>query len=337
MRINRRGKPRRGQVIVLAPVVLAVLGGILALTTDVGQMVVWRARVQNGADAAALAAIHTLVSERLDGAEEAEARAAATTEAAAIAEANAAGAGMTIAFGTYGGGAFSELDDGTAATAVLVTAFRNPDAPGGRLPLIFAPLVGVNACDVSGAAICEVTADINGILGGLSPFAVPEDRLVPPGGQIVFYPGDSEVHDGLGGVMLVPGAWGLLNLDGGALGTDELVDWIENGFEGTVRLDPETGYAWVNGTTGFRAALQNPMRAKIGDSLIVVIYDDVRGTGSNTNFRAVGFMRITITEVKLVGQGKHISCVVAEIGMFHDLIAGLGTASPNILKIQLVH
>ena len=338
MNPKTRKDRRWGQVVVLAPVMLFVLSAILALTADVGQIFVWRARLQNAADAAALAATHVLVTEQLDGAEEASARSAALTEATLIREANALEAGVNVEFGQMDeGGSFAAADTATTATAVRVTAFRTKDAPGGRLSLFFAPLLGLNSCDVAGAGTCEVTADIAGILAGMAPFAVPENGLVPPGSPMIFYPADGEDYDGLGDLTVAPGCWGLLNLDGGALGTDELVDWIENGYDDAIEIDPEVGYLWIDGTSGFRSALQSVMRSKIDGSMIVAIYDEVVGVGSGADFRCTGFVKVIIKEVALTGTNPHITCVVAEVGMLHDLIGGLGTPSLNILKIQLVN
>ncbi|MHC4788505.1 MAG: pilus assembly protein TadG-related protein, partial [Planctomycetota bacterium] len=95
--INRR----RGQIIVLAPVVIVVLLAMLALTADVGNMIATRARLQNAADAAALAATQVLWNEHwIVGSDEEDARAAALSEGLLIQQANAADAGCTIEFGT---------------------------------------------------------------------------------------------------------------------------------------------------------------------------------------------------------------------------------------------
>jgi len=78
------------------------------------------------------------------------------------------------------------------------------------------------------------------------------------------------------------------------------------------------------------------MRGRIGDSIVIVIYDEVIGQGSNGLFRCVGFLRATLTEVRLTGHNEHISCRVEEIGILHDLISGGNHPSPNLLKVQLI-
>lgn len=329
------GKRCSGQIIVLAPVMLIVLSGILALTADVGNLFVWRAKLQNAADAASLAGARVLIEQRLSGATETSARATALAEARAIQQANTAEAGATIEFGSTNGCTFTPLDVSKHATAVRVKALRNGSAPGGMVRMSFASLLGIRSCEVGGTAVAQATSNIRGVLVGLAPFAVPKDRLVDPGQVMVFYPADGEAYNGLGDLTVVPGCFGLLNLDGGSLGTQELIDWITYGYQGYWGIDPDEDGLWIDGTSGFRAALQKAMKDKIGQEIVVVIYDQVTGQGSNGEFHCIGFVRGTITEVKLTGKPEHISFRIGQIGTLKDLISGGGYPSPNLLKIQL--
>ncbi|MGD2174712.1 MAG: pilus assembly protein TadG-related protein [Candidatus Brocadiaceae bacterium] len=329
---------RDGQIVILAPVVVIILGLLLALTVDVGQIVFSRSRLQNAADSAALAAAHVLFNQRLAGEDEAAAREAALAEADRLCEANWSAAGFTVAFGILDTqGDFVEVDTGTPATAVQATSFRNDDAPGGQLPLFFGPLMGINACEVNASAVTQITFNIWGITKGLRPFAVPRSRVPGIGLEMVFYPADSDGYDdGLGQDTVVPGCWGLLNLDGGDLGSDELKEWIANGYDAPWRVDPDTGNIWVPGTSGFRATLDKPMNGAIGETFVMILYDDAIGEGSNGTFLCTGFLRATITGCKLVGNDPYISCRIAEIESLHDVLGGNGPGSPNICKVQLV-
>ncbi len=336
MGAERAREKRRGQVIVLAPVMIVALGGILALMVDVGDVFVWRAKLQNAADAAALAGTRVLLEQQLAGRTEDVARSTALNEARLIQQANTSEASATIEFGTTdSSGTFATRTVAQRASAIRVKAARNGSAPGGAVRLSFASLLGMNTCDVAGTAVAEATANIRGVLIGLMPFAVPKDRLVGPGQSMVFYPCDGEAYNGLGDLTVVPGCFGLLNLDGGSLGTSELVDWIEHGFSMPFEVSPDDGYIWIDGTSGFRAALQQPMRDKIGQEIVLVVYDEVIGQGSNGVFRCVGFVRGVLTEVKLTGHNEHMSFTVSQIGLLHDMITGGDNPSPNILKIQL--
>ncbi|MCD6416191.1 MAG: pilus assembly protein TadG, partial [Planctomycetes bacterium] len=72
---------RRGQVIVLFAGLVVLLLGMCALAVDVGMLHATQARLQNAADAAALAAALQYVQERNAAASESEARTAATSQA----------------------------------------------------------------------------------------------------------------------------------------------------------------------------------------------------------------------------------------------------------------
>ena len=352
MKHNAQKKSRRGQIIALAPVMLAVLGGIVAMSTDVGHMLVARARLQNAADAASLAAAQVLVASRNDELTEAEGRDAAEAEALAIQLANWDQAGLGIEFGYRSGETFVAADTDTAATAVRATAFRNDDAPGGRMELLLAGFAGFADMDVEAAGTSAIASNVRGYRGDLSPFAVPEDRMVDPDEQMVFYPGGEEEGNGNGdangdgggngdangngGTQTAPGNWGLLNFDGGPNTTPELADWILNGYQGGLEADAETGYIWVEGSPGWRAALEDEMTDRIGDSLIMLIYDQVTGQGSNVNYRIVGFFSATILEVEMHGNNRRLICRVDELRTVHDVLLGGSVPSANLRKIQLV-
>ena len=331
---------RRGQIIALAPVMIAVLGAILALTTDVGQMLVAEARLQNSADAASLAAAQVLLSSRNDGLNEAQARAAATTEAEAIQQANWGEAGLSLQFGYRSGQTFMVAGTETPATAVRATAFRNDDAPGGRLSMLLAGFAGIADVDLDAPATCEIASNIRGYRGDLSPFAIPEDRMVPPEQEMIFYGAGEEGGNGNGngnsGQQTAPGNWGLVNYDGGPNTTPELADWILNGYQGGLEADPETGYVWVEGSPGWRAALKDEMTARIGDELIMIIYDQLTGQGSNVSYRIVGFFSATILEVQMTGNNRQLTCRVNEFQAVHNVLLGDCVNSANLRKIQLV-
>jgi len=326
----RDRRRRNGQVLAIAPILFVAVVALSALAVDLGRIGVERARLQAACDAASLAGAHVLLSARIDGLSELQARQAAEAAATSIFRANCDSAALTIRFGHVASDAFVADDESTPASAVRVDARRDADAPGGRLALVFAPALGLDACNVSASAAAEISVNISGVLAGAAPFAVPADAIPAPGEEMVFYPSDEE------NPQITPGTWGLLNLNGGALGVDELLDWIKNGYPSAVSLDPELGYIWIDGTTGFRAALQEAISARIGEPILLIVYDQITGTGSNANFRCVGFVRLVVTGCRLTGNDPYISGRVAELSTLHDIITGTAWPSPNILKVQLV-
>ncbi|MFO7958978.1 MAG: TadE/TadG family type IV pilus assembly protein [Candidatus Brocadiia bacterium] len=331
---------RKGQVVLLAPAMALVSAGILMLAVDVGRIVNTRARLQNVADSACLAAAQVLSREHIAGTEEDEARSLAVSEAETFRDANWTDAGIEIEFGTVDAdGDFSPVGTDTPASAVRVSSYRNSDAPGGDLDLFFAPLAGLNGCQVAAASKAHVATTIWGVLRGLRPFAIPEDQIPGIGEEMIFYPADADSYDGgLGEDTVAPGCWGLLNLDGGSLGSDELKEWIESGYDMPFLIDPDDGFVHVDGCSGFRATLNQPIKEQIGNSFMMVVYDEVSGTGANTEFRCIGFLKATITDCKLVGNDPYVSCRVDEMEALHDIIAGFGGMynSPNLRKVQLL-
>jgi len=333
-------RTRRGQVIVLfAAVALPAVLAILALTVDLGSVMVTKARLQNAADSACLAAAQVLAGQRAAGEDEAVARARATSEAVAMQQANCDGADLSVEFGTLDTqGNFAVVGVEAPATCVRVVAARNGDSPGGPLSFVFAPLLGINNTDIQGSATAQVATHIRGVLHGLSPFAVPESRLVPPGQEMTFYPAgdDDSPGNGKGQDKVAPGNWGLLNLDGGNHATPELREWILYGYDRPLVLG-EDGHLWIDGTPGFRCTLRQEIEERMGEVMPMVIYDEVTGQGSNAVYRCVGFLYATITSCDLTGgPGAHVTCRVEEVTSAHEVVTGGGMASPNMLKIQLV-
>lgn len=321
---------RSGQVIALAPVIIVVLVAVLTLTIDVGRMFRTKAVLQNAADAASLAAAHVLATQQVAGESESDARAAALGEAMAVAAANCTdpdtvGAGVVVIFGCEGDeGGFVAADEETMATVVRVRAFRTDEAAGGSLAMVFGRIFGLDFCDVTSAATCEVATDIKGVSAGLRPFAIWEEDVADLGQLMTFYE-----HE-----QIEPGLFGLLNLDGSSCGTPELADWILNGYGGLFAIDD--GYIWIDGSPGFRASLRDEIGHIVGEPIIVVVYDQVVGTGSNGDFRCIGFLNIVISDYRLTGNNKYIQCRVGAFMSVYELLTGGYYSSPNLQKIQLI-
>ena len=314
-------------MLALVAVILVVLILIAALVVDVGYAFVMRAQLQNAADAASLAGVRELIAQRNQGESEEEARSAATSEAETFVDENCAGSGFEVAFGTIDeNGEFVQQNSDVTATALCVRAFRDDGAPAGSLSLFFAPLMGMNSLSVSASATCEAASNIMSINADLSPFAVYEGDVPGLGQTMIFYD-----HQ-----QVAPGCFGLLNLDGGSCGTPELLEWILNGYDGGITIDPELGYVMVDGSPGFRAALKSALEERMGDSLTVCVYDQVTGQGSNAQFRIVCFLSIELISFRLTGKNKYIEARVTAIRSIHNAQSGGVGNSSNLCKVQLV-
>jgi Flp pilus assembly protein TadG len=338
VRFGRSCKGRAGQVIALSPILFLAVAGLLALAVDVGSIAVEKSCMQNAADAAALAATRVLSNGEIAGKTQALCRADAVAAAQALLGGNAPGTRLALQFGECPpGGAFTPLADTCKASAVQARVLRDSAAPAGPLPMTFASVLGLPSLPLSSTATALVSYKITGIFEGLRPFAVPKDRIPPIGGTMVFYPGNSTSYNqGLGNDMVVPGCWGLLNLDGGDLSSSEIIDWIYNGYNGGIELNPSSNYVWIDGTSGFRATMNQPLQSIRGSTFIMCIYDQVVGSGSNGSFRIVGFLLATIIDSKLVGNNPYVKCQVSAIKTLHGVKVGPGNDDLNINKVLLV-
>jgi hypothetical protein len=326
-------------MVVLAAVMLAAIAVALSFGIDVGRIVLEKTRLQNTSDAAALAAGQVLLIQHREGASEEDARAAATEAAEEVLAANHPDAAMQVEFGTTDeDGSFVAADMATEATAVRALASRQADAPGGALPMAFAGLLGVDSADVEAVGVTAVKSHIQGVTKGLRPFAVYEGDVPEPGQEMILYPGgeDNGNGNGNGNTQIVPGCWGLLDLNGGSNSNQETQDWILNGYDQVFSVDTDNGYIWIEGTPGFRASINDEINQVLNQSMTVVVYDEVTGQGANADFRCIGFLRMHITEAQLHGNDKHVTCAVEQIQNVSGLLAGDGWESPNVRRVQIV-
>jgi len=319
---------RSGQVVLTAAFALLLLCIMAAMAIDVGYIFCSKARLQNAADAAALAAAQKLVEQRNNNVAEQTARTAAGAEAAAIVNANWNAAGWSVVFGTYQNKQFAACGPEVKATAVQAVARRDSAAPGGRLALFFAPAAKITQVDVSAKATCALFSGIRTIRANLVPFAVYEPDVPAAGQTMTLYASDKAA----------PGNFGLLNFNGGSLMNKELIDWISNGYDDEVTIDPGQTYTLITGQTGWRSAITPACQSRIGDTLFVCVYDQVTDTGSNATFRIPKFLAVKLTAVNTQGSGsglESISCVVQGIVNVPDAEWG-STIEDNLVKIMLV-
>jgi len=230
-------------------------------------------------------------------------------------------------------------DDSVAATAARVAVTRDADATAGPLSLFFGPVFGLDSADVRASATTKLSSNICGVRSNLAPFAVYQGLVGSPGDIITFYPNGQDHSDAddldEAGWPTVPGCFGLLNLDGGSFGTTKAKDWILNGYDGGLVIPPEVGYTWVSGGTGFRSSIRSAIEQRIGEPLIIAVYDRASGTGATAEFRVVSFMAVTITECQLTGSDKYIRGRIENLTVTGHFIAGGSKITPNLAKVQL--
>ncbi len=322
-------KDRVGQVVIVAAFALVVLVCVAALTVDVGYMFCAKARLQNAADAAALAAAQELAGALNTGATEEEARSAAAAEGQTFVVANWQAAGWQVAFGTLESGQFVPQDLDTPATAVLVTTRRDASSPGGPLAMFFAPVLGLDAVDVDAAAVCQIARGISTVRGNLAPFTVAETQLggLTGGDLLNIYPETAHTK-------YTPGNFGLVDLNGGSLGTPETADWIRYGYDGEVTVDPVDGL-WIGGEPGLRAGLEDDILSRVGETMLIMVHDEVVNQGSVTEYHITQFAAVTIVAADLSGSDKYVTARFERLIPIADAEHG-GGLNDNLCKIQLV-
>lgn len=285
MLLCRPDDERSGQMMIFFVVILLLLFCVAVLAVDVGKLTVSKSTLQNASDAGSLSALLQHWRTRAAEGTRSEARVDGAQEAVRIASSNYSGVGVKPRFGRWQDGTFTEVGTELPANAVMLDVFRNANAPGGPVETFFAGMLGRNTIDQRTLSVAHFEHR------GLMPFAAWEGNMVDPGQTMIFY-NDTEV---------APGVFGTMNYDGGDNSASELKLWAEEGYRGVIYIDPAQGYLWVEGSTGLKSALSNPIgqHIKTGDTVVGCIYREVTGKASNAQFKLVGFFSMVIVEQKL--------------------------------------
>ena len=134
-----------------------------------------------------------------------------------------------------------------------------------------------------------------------------ETRFVANEGEIVdFYPYvDSEA----------PGNFGLVSLDGYSNGASTISDWIANGYPARFTIPPDPGYIELNGCPGITTSIKAAVQSRIGDTVLIAVYDSVIGQGDNATYRVPYFLAVEIVDENLVGapDQRHIRAIIRGI------------------------
>ena len=261
----------KGAVIVMVAVLLVVLLGCVALAVDIGHLYVARAELQRTADAAALAGAQALGRSSSDSAfgDYYQSSEEIYGEAVKYASLNAAvGQGVVLNLASDVRIGYLQFPHDLSASlqttaldqanAVQVIARRNANT-GGKIPLFFAPLWGINSSSVGASAIAVLDDRFSGYApqssgGPVIPFSLDvqiwNDQIVNRNGPDEYgYNSDSKEvlisPDGRPEVKLFPdkvfeegeegaGNFGIVHIGPGegALGTSVIVEQINNGISG---------------------------------------------------------------------------------------------------------
>jgi putative Flp pilus-assembly TadE/G-like protein len=310
--MNGLRKSEGGQAIVLMTLSLVVILGMAALVLDVGNWFHTKRRLQGTADAAALA-----------GAQE-------------LPDNPSAAQTMAMSYANQNGG------DVAGANIVVSSTVLPNDTISVRArktdPGFFSNIFGIASADIDARAKARV-----------GPPA--QAKYVAP---MVVYCGHSLIQNCNGNnvptfnvptsldfdKMGAPGAFGMLNLDGGngTVGAKEEGDWILKGFDkylplGLYRSDPGAKFNSSN--------VQDALDARIGTVLLFPVFKTLTGTGQNAEYDIIGWIGFRLTGFTVKGNNATLN------GSFTEFIAqgilassGGGGSGPSstwgVKSIQLI-
>ena len=309
-------KDERGQAVVLMVLSLVVLLGMGALVLDVGHWWHTRRQLQATSDAAALAGAQMLPGDP------------------------GAASAMAMDYANKNGGDVAGSDIVISSTAgpndTIAVKARKTDVG------IFSNVLGIGSANIDARAKARV--------------GPPQDALhVAP---MVVYCGHTFIHncnkdstpdfgpdhmttmdyDPMG----APGAFGMLNLDGGngTPGSSDEADWILRGFNkylplGTYRSDPGAKFSSLN--------IQSALDQRVGTVLLFPVFRTLDEQGQNANYEIIGWIGFMLTSYEVHGNNATLH------GYFTTFIAqgiltgsGNGTSGPpnsstwGVKSIQLV-
>lgn len=333
MNTSKNGRRRRGNVLLLTLFLLVGLFAILALSVDVGYVLVSQTQLQRTADSAAIAACWELVDEDVvaDDQVRTVARQFAGLNPVLSDAPNLADDDVVTGYITNPSDPASPFQTGTGnqPNAVWVRVRRNADQ-NGEVPLFFAKVLGYDQMAMEAEATAALLTDIKGFRApsagkknGILPFALDEqtwNAMLAGGGadNWTWDPVDQEIEAGGDGIREVnlypqgtgaPGNRGTVDIGSNNNSTADIARQILQGpsaddfsyHGGKIELDA-SGVLMLNGDTGISAGVKDELASIKGEPRCIPIYREVSGPGNNAMYTIVGWVGIRILDVKLTGQ-----------------------------------
>jgi Putative Flp pilus-assembly TadE/G-like len=303
-----RHKSSCGQAYVLTILFLVVLLGMAAAVLDVGSWYRAHRSLQATVDAAALAGAQALPED--------------TGEASALASEYAAkngGGEMSIAFSTK-----------VFPNDTISVEGKRP-APG-----FFSKVFGLDSVTVRTDA--SARAGFPTQVKYVVPIVVDEkhEKLQCDPNPC---PGLTELkyqHLKNNGSPDGSGNFGFINLTGdGGVGTSELEEWIENGFDQYLGLgdyDARTGNPFSSSHVG------DVLEARVGDVLLFPIYRKLTGSGTNAKYEIVGWAGFKLTGIDVHGSNEKLFGEFVSVTWDGIQAESAGEAPPNfgVKNVSLV-
>ena len=286
--IFSRCRSERGQAFVLMAIAMVMVCGMAALVLDVGNWFRDKRRLQGTADAAALAGAQQL-PDNPGGA-----------QSLALSYANKNG-------GDVAGANIVITSKYQASDTIAVKAQRND-------PGIFSRVMGATF------STADITANAKVRVGPPAQARYVAPMTVYCGHALIQNCNNNRMptfnvpttmdFDKMG----APGAFGMLNLDGGSgtPGASQEADWILHGFDkylpiGLYRSDPGAKFESSN--------VGSALDARIGTVLLFPVFKTLSGTGQNAQYDIIGWIGFHLTSWTVHGHTAQLS------GYFTEYIA----------------
>jgi Flp pilus assembly protein TadG len=269
--MKKRLRNERGQAVIMTVIFLTVLVGAAAIVTDVGAWYRQQRQAQATADAAALAGAQVLPAD--------------TTTAQTLAAQYAA---------SNGGGVkdITLRSDFQPNDTVVVKVQKD-------VPSFFANIFSIDHATVDATAAAR--ADVPEQVAGAAPIVV--NKLHP----LLSGPGCPCFHQSTTlplGKTGAPGAFALVDLNGGSNGNVDIASWIQNGYDGYLSIGD---YFSNTGAQFSSSNVQTALSDRIGTELLFPVYDKLSGGGSNATYEVIGWVAFHLTSFETVGNSGDIS------------------------------
>ena len=309
-----RTKNERGQVLVMTVIAMTVLLGMTAFVLDVGAWFHSKRQLQATADAAALAGAQALPDDP------------GTASQLAITYANKNGGGVL------------------GADVTITSTYQSNDtiAVGGKKtePGFFSRILGVDNVDVKASAKAIVGPPAKALYVAPMVVSCDHDLIKNCNGKNTpqFNVPTTLPFSALG----APGAFGMLNLDGGQGTPGSSVEgaWILHGFNKYLALGD---YYSDPGAKFSSQQVQGALDDRIGTELLFPVFRTLGGQGSNAQYDIIGWIGFHLTSYTTQGNNATLS------GYFTQYIAqgilagsggsGGGSGAPGsfgVKSIQLI-
>jgi len=303
-------KSESGQAFVLMALSLVVIMGMAALVVDVGNWYHTKRRLQATADAAALAGAQLLPKD------------------------SAGAQAMALSYANKNGGDVAGADIAVTSTAVaddtIGVRARKTDAG------VFGSVLGIASADISARAKARVGPPLKARY--VAPMVVFCDHPLIHncnGDSTPDFGSDTTMdYDPMG----APGAFGMLNLDGGSgtPGSSDEADWILHGFNkylglGDYRSDPGAKFSSSN--------IQDALEARRGSVLLFPVYRQLDGQGQNAAYEIIGWIGFHLTSYEVHGNNSTLHGYFTEFiaqGILSEGGDGGPSSSFGVKSIQLI-